>query len=98
MSKLDLGRIGRESGLTGQIKSVLASPRFLAGALCMAANFFTMLYTLSIVDLSLAAPATASITYVGNAVAARYYLRENVDQRRWIAAILVGIGVYLLAR
>jgi drug/metabolite transporter (DMT)-like permease len=37
------------------------------------------------------------LTFVGNAVAARIFLHERVDQRRWIAALLVAGGVALLA-
>jgi drug/metabolite transporter (DMT)-like permease len=94
----DLDIIRERSGLPGAIRAVLSSPLFLIGALCMALNFFAMLYTLSIVELSLAAPATASLTYIGNAVAAKIFLRENVDKRRWLAALFVCIGVVLLAR
>ena len=93
----DLDIIREKSGLGGAIRAVLSSPLFLAGALCMALNFFAMLYTLSIVELSLAAPATASLTYVGNAAAAKVFLKENVDQRRWLAALFVAVGVVLLA-
>jgi drug/metabolite transporter (DMT)-like permease len=57
-----------------------------------------MLYTLSIVELSLAAPATASLTYIGNAAAAKIFLRENVDRRRWLAVVFVCVGVVLLAQ
>jgi drug/metabolite transporter (DMT)-like permease len=64
----------------------------------MALNFFALLFTLSIVDLSLAAPATASLTYIGNAVAAKLFLHENVDRRRWLAVIFVCVGVVLLAK
>jgi len=64
----------------------------------MALNFFALLFTLSVVDLSLAAPATASLTYVGNAAAAKVFLRENVDRRRWLAVLFVCIGVVLLAK
>ncbi len=85
-------------GYMGPIRAVLSSPIFLIGALCMALNFFAMLYTLSIVDLSLAAPATASLTFIGNAAAAKIFLRENVDHRRWIAALFVCVGVVLLAQ
>jgi drug/metabolite transporter (DMT)-like permease len=85
-------------GYLGPIRAVLGSPLFFAGALCMALNFFAMLYTLSIVDLSLAAPATASLTFIGNAAAAKIFLRENVDHRRWLAVIFVCIGVVLLAK
>jgi drug/metabolite transporter (DMT)-like permease len=94
----DLDIIRERSGLPGAIRAVLSSPLFLVGALCMALNFFAMLYTLSIVELSLAAPATASLTYVGNAAAAKLFLHENVDRRRWLAALFVAIGVVLLAR
>jgi drug/metabolite transporter (DMT)-like permease len=94
----DLDVIRERSGLAGAIRAVLSSPMFLVGALCMAFNFFAMLFTLSIVDLSLAAPATASLTYVGNAVAAKLFLKENVDQRRWLAALFVCAGVYLLSK
>jgi drug/metabolite transporter (DMT)-like permease len=38
------------------------------------------------------------LTYVGNAVAAKIFLRENVNRRRWIAAGFVIVGVMLLAK
>lgn len=94
----DLDIIRAKSGMPGAIRAVLSSPLFLMGATCMALNFFAMLFTLSIVDLSLAAPATASLTYVGNAIAAKFFLQENVDQRRWLAAAFVCAGVFLLAK
>lgn len=93
----DLDDIRAVSGLPGAIRAVLSSPMFLIGALCMAVNFFALLFTLSIVDVSLAAPATASLTYIGNAVCAKLFLRENVDRRRWLAAAFVVVGVILLA-
>ncbi len=94
----DLDDIRAVSGMPGAIKAVLSSPLFLIGALCMALNFFALLYTLSIVDLSLAAPATASLTYIGNAIAAKMFLGENVDKRRWLATMFVAVGVVLLSR
>ncbi|MGD0446051.1 MAG: hypothetical protein ABSA39_19120 [Edaphobacter sp.] len=84
-------------GYLGPVRAVLSSPIFVAGALCMALNFFALLFTLSIVDLSLAAPATASLTYIGNAAAAKLFLREDVDRRRWLAVLFVAVGVVLLA-
>jgi drug/metabolite transporter (DMT)-like permease len=94
----DLDIIREHSGMPGAIRAVLSSPLFLIGALCMALNFFAMLYTLSVVNLSLAAPATASLTYIGNAIAAKLFLRENVDRRRWLAVSFVCVGVYLLSK
>ena len=99
MRKLgDLDIIRAKSGMPGAIRAVLSSPLFLLGAACMALNFFAMLFTFSTVELSLAAPATASLTYVGNAVAAKLFLQENVDQRRWLAAVFVCAGVFLLSK
>jgi len=80
------------------IKAVTSSGMFLLGVLSMALSFFSLLFTLSKVDVSLAAPASASLTFLGNAAAARVFLRENVDRRRWLAALFVCIGVALLAK
>ena len=97
----DLDALRTGTGLRsyfGPIRAVLSSPVFVIGALCMALNFFAMLFTLSIVDLSLAAPAIGSLTYVGNAVAAKFFLHENVDRRRWLATSFLAIGVVLVSR
>jgi drug/metabolite transporter (DMT)-like permease len=94
----DLDDIRAHSGLPGAIRAVLTNRIFLAGAFCMALNFFAMLYTLSLIDLSLAAPGIASFTYIGNAIAAKLFLKENVDRRRWLATGFVCAGVYLLAK
>ena len=94
----DLDLIRARSGLGGAITAVVGSPVFLLGVLCMALSFFSLLFTLSKVDVSLAAPASASLTFIGNAAAAKFFLHENVDRRRWFAAIFVCIGVVLLSR
>jgi len=94
----DLDEIRARSGLSGAIKAVIGSPMFLAGVCSMALSFFTLLFTVSVVDVSLAAPASAAITYIGNAFAAKVFLHEDVDRRRWIAAIFVCVGVFLLSR
>jgi len=93
----DLDLIRARSGLTGAIRAVISSPLFLLGVLSMALSFFTLLFTLSRVDVSLAAPASASLTFIGNAFAAKFFLHEKVDRRRWLAAIFVCAGVALLA-
>lgn len=93
----DLDVVRARSGVLGAIRAVISSPMFLLGVLSMAASFFTLLFTLSHVDVSLAAPASASFTFIGNAFAAKFFLHENVDRRRWFAAAFVCIGVALLA-
>jgi drug/metabolite transporter (DMT)-like permease len=94
----DLDEIRARSGLFGAIKAVTSSRMFLLGVLAMALSFFSLLFTLSKVDVSLAAPASASLTFIGNAAAAKIFLHENVDRRRWIAALFVCVGVILLAK
>ncbi len=94
----DLDLIRAKSGLIGAIKAVIGSPMFLLGVCSMAVSFFTLLFTLSVVDVSLAAPASAAMTYIGNAFAAKFFLRERVDKRRWLATAFVAMGVFLLTR
>lgn len=94
----DLDRIRERSGILGAIRAVLSNGWFLLGVACMAVSFFSLLVALSWGDVSLVAPAAASLTFVTNAVAARFFLHENVDRRRWIAALFVGAGVALLAK
>jgi uncharacterized membrane protein len=63
----------------------------------MAVAFYSLLFGLSWGNLSLVVPASASLTFVANAVAARVFLQERVGRRRWIAALLVAFGVVLMA-
>jgi drug/metabolite transporter (DMT)-like permease len=94
----DLDEIRARAGLGGAVRAVVSSPMFLLGVMSMAASFFALLFTLSKVDVSLAAPASASLTFLGNAFAAKLFLKENVDRRRWLAAVFVCAGVFLLAK
>jgi drug/metabolite transporter (DMT)-like permease len=93
----DVGELYRRTGLVRTLGRILGNPNFLLGIVAMAAAFFSLLFALSWGDVSLVAPASASLTFVGNAVAARMFLHERVDRRRWIAAGLVACGVALLA-
>lgn len=93
----DLDEIRAKSGLKGAIRTVVSSPLFFAGVFFLAIAFFALLFALNHLNLSLVAPASASLTLVTNAIAGRFFLRENVDRRRWASALLVCVGVYLLA-
>ncbi|HEX3891711.1 MAG TPA: EamA family transporter [Terracidiphilus sp.] len=93
----DLDEIRAVSGLGGAIRAVVTCPLFFAGIGFLTLAFFSLLFALNHLDLSLVAPASASLTLVTNAVAGKVFLKENVDRRRWTAAVLVCIGVYLLA-
>ena len=93
----DLDEIRAQSGLKGAIRAVITCPRFFAGVAFLALGFFSLLFALNHMNLSLVAPASASLTMVTNAIAAKFFLHENVDHRRWTAAVLVCVGVYFLA-
>lgn len=93
----DLDKIRAHRGLLGAIAAVLRNGHFGVGVLCLALSFFSLLFAFSHRDLSLIGPAATSLTFVTNALAAKFFLRENVDRRRWTAAIFVCIGVALLA-
>ena len=92
----DLDEIKAARGLRGAIWAVVSERRFLAGVVWMALSFFALLFSLSHADVSLIAPAAGSLTFVSNALAAKYLLHENVDRRRWLAAVFVCCGVALL--
>jgi uncharacterized membrane protein len=93
----DVGALRRRSGLWTVLARVLRNPNFLLGILAMAVAFYSLLFGLSWGDVSLIAPASASLTFVTNAVAAKIVLHERMDLRRWMAAVLVAGGVVLLA-
>lgn len=92
----DLGEFRRHHGFPAVIARVVSSWVLFAGVFFMAIAFFSNLIGLSWADLSLVGPASAALTFVANAFAAKYFLRENVDRRRWVATILVCCGVVLL--
>jgi len=93
----DLDEIRARSGIVGAIRAVVTSPLFVAGIFFMAVAFFSLLFALNHMSLSLVGPAAASLTLVTNTIAAKLFLHENVDRRRWTAAVFVCIGVYFLA-
>jgi drug/metabolite transporter (DMT)-like permease len=93
----DVGVLLRQRGAWMVVRRTAGNPNFLLGIVAMAAAFFSLLFGLSWGPLSVVAPASASLTFIGNAFAAKIFLHEKVDRRRWIAAVLVAAGVALLA-
>ena len=94
----DLGLVRQSHGIVGVIRLVITSARFMIGLAFMAVGFFCLLVTLSWGDVSIVGPASASLTFLANALVAHIYLKENVDRRRWMAALCVAGGVALLSR
>jgi drug/metabolite transporter (DMT)-like permease len=93
----DLGELRRKRGLGFVISRILRNRYFLMGVVCMAISFYSLLFGLSWNDVSLIGPAAASLTFVANAFAAKIFLHERVDHRRWAAALFVAAGVVLMA-
>jgi drug/metabolite transporter (DMT)-like permease len=93
----DVHELWRRAGLWSVVARTVGNPNFFIGLAAMAVGFFSLLFALSWGDVSLVAPAAASLTFIGNAFAAKIFLHEKVDHRRWMAAMLVAAGVALLA-
>lgn len=94
----DVGELRLRVGTVGVALTVLRRPTFWAAIFFMAISYFSTLVALSWADASLVIPTSASLTFVTNAFAARVFLHENVDRRRWFAALFVASGVALLAQ
>jgi drug/metabolite transporter (DMT)-like permease len=94
----DLGDLRRRHGFISVMIRVLSSGVLFGGVFFMAVAFFSNLVGLSWADLSVVGPASAALTFVTNALAARFFLHENVDRRRWLATLFVCCGVLLLTR
>jgi hypothetical protein len=93
----DVGELRRRAGVMTVTGRMLRNPSFLLGILAMTVAFYSLLVGLSWADVSMVGPAAAALTFVANAVAAKIFLHEHVDHRRWMAALLVAGGVVLLA-
>jgi hypothetical protein len=93
----DLHELYASRGLLVVVVRVFSEKRFLLALCCFSLGFFSLLTGLSWADLSLVAPASASLTFIVSAVMAKIFLKEDVDHRRWASALLICVGVALLA-
>lgn len=62
----------------------------------MAISFFCFTQLVKVADLSFAVPATAA-SFVIETLLAKLILKERVNTKRWMGALLVACGVALLA-
>ena len=92
----DFSEIHRQTGIFGVVRAVLTEPWFYAGLIAMALSFFSLLAALSLIDLSVVIPASASLTFLLNLFGAKFILKEHVSRRRWLSGILVLCGIVLL--
>ena len=77
-------------------RELMHNPYLLAGMPAMAISFFALLALLSLAPISLAIPLTAS-SYILETALCKYWLKEDVDGRRWAGACLIAVGVSLLS-
>jgi drug/metabolite transporter (DMT)-like permease len=93
----DVHTVSRQCGFFTVVRRILGNPLFFLAIAALAVAFYALLFGLSWDDVSLIGPAAAALTFVTNAIAAKIFLHERVDRRRWIAALLIAGGVVLLA-
>ena len=94
----DVAVLLKRAGLWGVVRTVLSKPSFYDAILCMAAGSFSLLTALSLIDLSVVIPATSSLGFLANLIGAKFFLKEHLDRRRWIAGAVVLCGIVLLAQ
>ncbi|HUR37471.1 MAG TPA: hypothetical protein VM009_06620 [Terriglobales bacterium] len=92
----DLGELRKRKGVLACVTMVLESGLFWIAIMNMALSFFSLLTALNWANLSFVGPASSALTFVANIVAARVFLKENVDRRRWLATAMVCVGILLI--
>lgn len=92
----DLGELRKRQGILACVRAVLGAGLFWIAIVNMSLSFFSLLTALNWANLSFVGPASSALTFVANIVAARIFLREQVDRRRWIAAAMVCAGILLI--
>ena len=92
----DLGELRKRQGVFACVAAVLRSGLFWIAIVNMALSFFSLLTALNWANLSFVGPASSALTFVANIVAARVFLGENVDRRRWLATAMVCVGILLI--
>jgi drug/metabolite transporter (DMT)-like permease len=92
----DLGELRKRQGVLACVMMVLGSRLFWIAIVNMALSFFSLLTALNWANLSFVGPASSALTFVANIVAARVFLKENVDRRRWLATAMVCVGILLI--
>lgn len=83
-------------GLAKIVRHIFTERLVILGMTADAISFIGLLALLATTDLAFAVPVTALSTIVKTALA-RWYLGEDVSARRWGGAILVAVGIVLIA-
>jgi uncharacterized membrane protein len=83
-------------GIAGVTARLARNVWMLAGIAAQGVSFFSFAAVLGIAELSFVVPATA-LGNVAKTLFAKLFLNEHVCLRRWVGALLVSVGVYLVS-
>src|SRR5580658_3691348 len=85
-------------GAIGAMLGAIARNWMVIVSTCaMAVSFFSFMKLVSIAPMTFAVPMSAA-TFIPETLLARFFLRENVDWRRWTGICLIVIGVVFIAQ
>src|SRR5262249_24465046 len=97
MKALPSPALGEGAGLLDLFAHGLQSPALWIGTALLIVFFALYSAALSWADLSFVLPATA-FGYVLNVACGYYFLQETISSRRWIASLVITVGVVLVSR
>src|SRR5687768_13294204 len=81
--------------ITRLVGRALTSKHIVFGVAFEAVFFICLLVMMSRADVSFVWPLT-SLTFVFSTIAARFYLREEIDGLRWAGVVLIVLGAGLI--
>jgi drug/metabolite transporter (DMT)-like permease len=85
-------------GAIGAVFAAVARNWMVIVSTCaMAVSFFSFMKLVSIAPMTFAVPMSAA-TFIPETLLARFFLRENVDWRRWAGIALIVVGVVFIAQ
>jgi len=88
----------RRSLAGSEIPGVVVDPEFLLGMTAYAVSFLTFMLALRRFEVLTVFPVFFGIAYTSVTLAAVVVLDEELSTRRLAGIVLVGVGVFLLAR
>ncbi len=85
-------------GLATLVRRIFTTPLILVGYLVGGLTNLVWLTALSRFEISFAAPVLASLSFVFLLAASAMFLGETVGANRWIGALLIVAGMFLVGR
>jgi multidrug transporter EmrE-like cation transporter len=90
-------KLGADTLTNGfEFKSLISNPMIWCGGLFYAMAFFSYIYTIRIIPLSLVQPSVTAGVSVITVTVAVVFFREYMSATNWLGLILVCTGIFLL--